>query len=253
MKKWGHCVGVLALVVFLLPSATAQEKKGKGKEAEKKAKVKDDAKDVEKKGTEKTEPAKKEEKLVYGQMVSGVKLTRLDGSTGGFAIDVPEIDPMKVYQFNIWKAQQLQSIATSSSFQQRAQRTASFQQQMALKQARGEMYSMKAHDMKFGEGCKIRTLFPPIQYDDEGKLKRWTQRDLKKLRGKTSLPGYPAEMDAIKIGQTVDVYLAKKVAGLGGKGSPPRKKKKGPDDDPPVITERPEVVMIVIRAEPPMR
>lgn len=252
MKTWGHCIGLLALVIFLLPGLSAQEKKEKekGKEPAKKAKVKDDDKGDTK---NEKEPAKKEEKLVYGQMVSNVKLTRLDGSSGGFAIDVPELDPQKVQQFNIWKAQQLQSIALSQNPQTQVQRTASFQQQMALKLARGELYSMKPYDMKFGEGCKIRTLFPPIQYDDEGKLKRWKARDLAKLRGKTSLPGYPAEMDAIKIGQLVDVYLAKKVAGLGSKTGPMRKKKKVVDDDPPVITERPEVVMIVIRAEPPMR
>lgn len=264
MKRWGQFIGLLALVVFLLPALTAQEK-DKAKDPEKKAKAKDekkdpdkkdaDKKDPDKKGAEKDkkdpdkkEPEKKDEKVVYGQVLYGVKLSKLEGSTDGFAVDLPFPDPEKIAQVNEWKLRRAFEISRVADPNQRFQQMAQFQQELAGKQ----VYSMKPVDMKFAENLKVRTGFLPLVYDDEGKPKKWTPKAIAQFKGKTTLPGFPAAKEDIKLNSFVDVYLAKKSSVATSKG-PPEKKAKGKkkdDDDLPVIQERPEAVMIVIRAEP---
>jgi hypothetical protein len=71
---------------------------------------------------------------------------------------------------------------------------------------------------------KVRTLSPPVDYDDKGNVKKYTAKELKKLRGKGNLPGYPADFDSLREGQAVKVYLAKpkaakKKAGKKGKAN----------------------------------
>ena len=98
-------------------------------------------------------------------------------------------------------------------------------------------------DVRAAENVKVRSLFPPVEFTDEGFQKKWTKKELEARRDKTGLPGFPVELDALKSGQKIEIYMAKQA--LPAKGA----KKKGPNDDDPVIG-RLEFVMVVILQEP---
>ena len=113
-----------------------------------------------------------------------------------------------------------------------------FQSEIAKRQT--QLYSKRDLELRAGDMVKYRSLFPPIEFDDAGFEKKWTKKELDERRDKTGLPGFAVEADALKVDQTVEIYLAKV--------APPAKaaKKKGPDDDDLPMMNRPEYVMIVI-------
>ncbi len=235
-KNIGAILGFFAVVVLVMPALNAQdEKKAEKKDVEKN---KDDEK--------KPEPKTPVEKLVYGQKLV-TKVKRL--SEGSLFVEIQELDPKKVYDFNVWKnqqsvnlAKQQYSIQTQRDFKARftaiqnyQKSLATFQQDVAKRQT--QLYSTKELELRAGENAKYRTLYPPVEFDDQGFEKKWTKKELDERRDKTGLPGFAVETDALKAGQVVEVYLAK-VA--------PAKKKKGPDEDLELAPNRPEYVMIVI-------
>jgi hypothetical protein len=78
---------------------------------------------------------------------------------------------------------------------------------------------------------KVRTDFPPNQFDGQGNLEG-------ALTGKSKWPGkYLGEVDMLKVGQVVDVYIART-----GKLTP------GPTNLPAAGT-RPKALLIVILKE----
>lgn len=255
MSLIARLLGLFILVGLTMPIVlSAQEKKDK-KPAAKKG-VKDDAKSdaadddkAEKKkkdagDDEKPEPKKKkepEEKLVYGQIITA-KMKKVEANSNkDFTIEMPVIDPMKVYDLQVWKAGQLQSIAQSQNPQDYANRTASYQRELFRRQ--NNIYSPKDFDLRGSENVKVRSLYPPIEYDDRGFLKKWTKKELAALKAENkSLPGYPSAMENLRAGQTVQVYMAKTA-----KTFPKQGKKKLEDDD--AAFDRPEAVMIVITQE----
>ncbi len=94
------------------------------------------------------------------------------------------------------------------------------------------------------DDVKVRLLTPPVEFDDKGRPKKYTSKELAKLRGPDhSLPGYTAEFDNLKPGQVVKVYLAKK------KEAPKASGKKAKDDDE-VSDKRLQARMVVVVAEP---
>jgi hypothetical protein len=239
MRTWGQLIGLLALVLYLLPALTAQEEK----------KVADKS---DEKKEEKTEPEKKkepaEEKFVYGVCVPRVKLLRSEG--GEFSIEVQVLDPQKVYDMEVWKVGQLQNLARQTNPQQYAQQFAQYQVQLAQR----VLTSPKSVDVKAGEGMKVRLMNPPLLYDDQGNLKKWTAKTLAAYRGKSKWPGtYPGEVDMLKPGQWVDVYISKSSVPTPPKG-PARPKKKGDvEAEIAAATMKPEVVLIVVIQEAPWK
>ena len=211
------------------------------KEDPKKSAKEDDKKKTDKK--DKTKPPE-EEKLVWGNMVKA-KLARMDASSkGGFAIQ--PVDPFKVGQFNAWKLQQMQSIATATNPTDYVNRMQSYQSQLQAKA--GDIFG-KEVEVRPADKMKIRVNFPPTKYDDNGNLVKWTAKDLKELKGNSKLPGYPGELSDLRAGQQVDVYFAKvPPPPPGSKG-----KKKNIEDEIDAMMARPEVVLIVVTMEAPMR
>jgi hypothetical protein len=94
------------------------------------------------------------------------------------------------------------------------------------------------------EDFKVRILYPPPAFDEKGNAKKYTAKELKELKGNGNLPGYAAEMDALKSGQIVTVYLAKAAPAPKPKG----KKEKDKDE---LADDKPLIKMIVIQREPP--
>jgi hypothetical protein len=233
MKFGGLCISFLALVLLLHPALTAQEEK-KEKDTEKKE--------------EKTTPEKKkepaEEKLIYSSKVGPVKLVRVEGSE--YAIDVPLPDPIKIQQVELWKVQQLYNINQQRNPQQATIQMAQYHMQLQQKLNNGETTTIKTFEVKAGEGMKVRLNFPPVQYDDQGNLKKYTNKQLAALRGKSKWPGYyPGEVEMLKVGQMVEVYFAKSAAPI----TKPGPRKKG-DVEEPVVGQKPEVVLFVVLMEP---
>jgi len=269
MRYAGLLTGFLALTLFVLPGLTAQEKKDDDAKADKGAKVdkkdadkKDpDKKDADKKDPDKKDPDKKdtpkekkekekkpiEEKPEHGAVLKTKIISMKQDSARDFTVEVPMPDQQKIFDLKVWTAQQMQSIAQSPNPQTYAQRMATFQQQMAQKNT----YSMKPVEVRAAEKCKVRMMYPPVVYDDAGNLKKWTTKDLAPLKANSKLPGFPADFDLLKTGQWVELYMAKPAAAPKGSATPaPKEKKKKMEDDPDVPMAVPEVVMIVIWAEP---
>jgi hypothetical protein len=60
------------------------------------------------------------------------------------------------------------------------------------------------------EDVKVRTLNPPVTFDEKGNIKNYTRDELKDLKGKDNkLPGYESSLDQLQAGQLVKVTLAR--------------------------------------------
>jgi hypothetical protein len=65
-------------------------------------------------------------------------------------------------------------------------------------------------DFHAAEDVKVRTLNPPVTFDDKGNVKKYTAAELKELKGKDSnLPGYESSFDQLQTGQVLKVTLAR--------------------------------------------
>ncbi|MBI3822519.1 MAG: hypothetical protein HY289_07555 [Planctomycetes bacterium] len=262
MKRFGLFLGFLAVLAIMLP-LTAQDAK---KEADKKdkadeKKVDPDKKkiDPDKKDVEKKEE-KKKEKLVYGNKFSG-KIVGMKGeSARELTVETMEVDPKKVYDNNLWAADQQRNLAQQQfniqkiplkEVQNRQNALINYNKAVAAFQTESarratQVYTAKRYEVTAGDSAKVRTMFLPIEFDDLGNQKKFTKKEFEDRKDKIGLPGYfPAEFDLLKQGQSVEVYMAKAAV-------TPKTKKKGPDDDPgaPALGgNRAEFVLIVILAE----
>jgi hypothetical protein len=224
------------------------------------AKKDDDKKDLKKKDYEEkktAEPKKAPEKLVWAHVYKATKILSASGKTNReITIEIYEVDPNKVRDMQNWAAGQQQGlqrriydISVQKDFNARNQQMLDYQRaqydyQMELTRRQANIYTAKPLDVRAADNVKVRSMGPPLEFDDQGFEKKWTKKELAALADKSGLPGYPTEIDALKQGQYVDVYMAKNV--------PPAKvapKKKGPAaDDPPAVSDRPEFVLLVIYA-----
>lgn len=172
--------------------------------------VRADDKDAAKK--EKTEKAEPKEKLVPVAEIVG-RLGRVEGAQKNLVVHVPQTFVVPAG----WGRWQVQTI----------------QREVELQAA---------------DDLKIRVLQPPPDFDEKGRPKRYTKKELDELRGPDKkLPGYQADFDSLKPEQIVRVTVVRK------KGVPqapaPRPRKKDKDNDPPE-PDRPLVSLIVILSEP---
>lgn len=249
MKPLAAGLFLFALSAFLLPGLTAQDKADDKKDVEKKdakdEKKDDDKKADDKKDTKKEETAKKkskytdpeEEKILTGTVTMRARIQNMDANSAGeFAVQLPYAFPAKIKATRAWYAQLVQSKAvTQETYNQYVQK----------------MQQANIIDVRTGQGMKVRTMFPPLEFDLKGNVKRWTQKEIAAARAGSKLPGLPAQFDALKAGQIVDLYVAKLPA---TKKTAKDKKKNLLDDDPledPAL--KPEVLMVVVIVEAPQR
>ena len=235
-----RCTGVSLLMftfALLAPVWTsAQDTKDEPAKKDDTAK-KDDkkGKDTKDKGKgDKAEPKPKPpppEKVAYESYVVG-KVKKFNAEMmNDITIEVIVPDPVKVNDFQQWQYQQMVAINQAKP-QDRPAKLYSYNIEYA-KRAQN-IYSPKDYDLKVVENVKVRTFDPPMEFDDKGFPKQWTQKELAALRGNTTLPGYPSTLEFVRVGQDVTVYLVKTKV-------PPRKLGESPMPDPP-----PSVVMILI-------
>jgi hypothetical protein len=277
MRRIGLLIGFLAVVVFLLPLTAQDVKKDatttdKKDDAKKDAEKKDGTKDPEKKDAKK-EPEKKKDKVVYGYMFP-TKIVNFKGETNReYTIEVQEEDPKKKYDLSVWSVQRQQQLAQQQANAMRQKDggaalrnymrdLANYQLELAKRQT--QIYTSKRVDVRAAENAKVRSMVPPIEFDDQGFQKKWSKREFDALRNKSPLllyqavvkkgdkymglaPGIATDFDAIKAGQYIDIYMAY----VPPKTKDDPKKKKSPDDeDPPAAKDQSrEFVLMVIKSD----
>jgi hypothetical protein len=65
-------------------------------------------------------------------------------------------------------------------------------------------------EIQLDDEVKVRSLKPPVQYDEKGKPRRLTDEERKELKGKDpKVPGYARNVTDLKPGQVVQVYLSR--------------------------------------------
>jgi hypothetical protein len=122
------------------------------------------------------------------------------------------------------------------------------QAQQALARAQQNLTKMENRDVELHaiDDVKVRMKNPPVQFDDKGRVKKYTAKELKELKGNDKQPGYPAEFADIKQDQIVEVTLVHKKG--AHRDIRPRK---GKDNDPDLTGDNlPQISMIIIVAEP---
>jgi hypothetical protein len=110
-----------------------------------------------------------------------------------------------------------------------------------LELSKQNVFSAKNVEVRAAETAKVRSMVPPVEFDDAGFQKKWTAKAIAevKAKDKTGMPGiFPTDFDAVKQGQIVDIYFPK----VAGKKD--EKKKKGPDDD--VAMDRPSEFLLIV-------
>ena len=83
------------------------------------------------------------------------------------------------------------------------------------------------------ENLKVRIKDLPEDFDDKGNIKKYTREELAELKGKDkNLPGYESSIDALKVGQSVQVTLgAHKKPRPGSSSSASASKNKNAESD----------------------
>jgi hypothetical protein len=123
-------------------------------------------------------------------------------------------------------------------------------QNMARQEANLYTFQPKEVELQTTEDLKVRLLHPPAQFDDKGRIKKYTPKELKELKGTDpKLPGYSGDFSDLQTEQIIQVTLVRK------KGEPPVKPvgKKGKDADMELLKdELPPISLIVVDNSPTM-
>jgi len=206
-------------------------------------KKKDDAKIDAKKA--------EEDKFVSLGRLDGI-LKKSGGSGAGITVSVELILPDPNAQ--IAQLQQQIALAQAMTIRnplQRQQQLVAIMQQMRNGQ---NAFIRKTVDVDVEplDDMIVRTMFLPEQFDDKGKPKKYTAKELKELRGPDpSLPGYTADNDSLKNGDLVTLYLVRKQHAPQLQVAAKDKEKKDKENEKLWDEEnKPKVRMIVLRAEP---
>ncbi len=105
-------------------------------------------------------------------------------------------------------------------------------------------------ELQTTDDFKVRMLQPPVDFDDKGKPKKYTSKELQDLKGPDpKLPGFMADFDSLKPNQLVKVYLAKRKDAPAPLVSKPKVKNKDDLENLPEDKSMPEATMVVILGE----
>ncbi len=217
------------------------------------AQNKEAAKDKDKDNTEKM--------IKAGVLVGRVANIYEDKRVLRLAVTVPQ------QQVNVGAVQQLQQ-AQLQMLQARAQgdwnglRNA----QISMMQARASLVTVEYHthhlELQVQDDVIVRSVQPRQEFDDKGKIKRFTRAELKERKGPDpKLPGYRADFSDVITDQVVQVSLVRKKPPTTVKASVAKSKAKAkakeelPEESASLSDllgeYAPQISMIVIVADPP--
>src|SRR5262249_51831568 len=99
-------------------------------------------------------------------------------------------------------------------------------------------------ELQSADDIKVRLKNPPPLFDDKGKPKRYTKKELDDLKGPDKkLPGYAADFENLRNDQIVEIQLVKKKDASKPSAGAKEKTKE------PKIEAKPVVAMITIIAD----
>lgn len=235
----------LGLLLVFLPALAAQEKKPADKDA-RPAKEK-------KEGADKGLPKDKKEaaeKVLTGGEISG-KLVHWDANQKYFTVQVT----LRFGVPNMGAINNLASLTVQrADALRRGDRNAVIDLTRRMAQEQANLVSIKeeTHPLEFqaSDDMKVRLAAPPPQFDDKGKLRKPTAKELAELKGPNpKLPGYTGDFNDIRTDSLVTVYLPKKKPTPAPRA--PVNKDKDKDLDKPAPGTRLEAVMLLIHGELP--
>ena len=237
MSRFNRWAGLLVALAFILPASAADDKKDADKKADAKAEA-----------AKKQAEAKQKSKMLTAGKVTG-KLTTVEGSSKNFTVQitykvgVPNAGALQNIENYKIQAAQVQ-LDPNRSAQDKLNALRSIQIEILKNQANAITYKDEAANLDFvaADDMKVRVANPPVEFDDKGKPKKYTAKELKELKGPGNYPGYPGEFENLKVGQYVSVYLPKTKETA-------RPKAKDKDKDIPADT-RHAAIMVVVELEP---
>jgi hypothetical protein len=205
----------------------------------------------EKKENEKD--AKVEQKLVPLGNVVGV-VQSLNPTDGLMTVEItlhylepnPQAQANYARQYQQLLAKQVEVMRTPNLVQRRQKLVELMQAAQNLQRQGGDLIRVKEVktkvDLKLDDDVKVRTPAPPTAFDDKGNVKQYTQEELKELR-KDKLPGFPADKEDLRQGQTIYVTVAR----LKSPAKKDEPKESGGKEMP--ANEKPLATLIVIVAD----
>jgi hypothetical protein len=161
---------------------------------------------------EKPDPKAAKEKLVANGWFNA-KLTKLDGSdmavqyTWRYAVINPEAYAQYVDLYNQWVAafgiedpdERLQALQDIYS------------QAVPVAQTVWSIEEKQIdYRLGFNDQLKVRVATLPPVFDDNGKRRAYSAKELRELKGGANLPGYTAKLEDLKENQLVRIYFVKK-------------------------------------------
>jgi len=186
------------------------------------------------------DPASATEKMLKAATIRGKVMAVIEAKkTLRVQVTIPYL------KLNTGALQSYQSAQMSMLQAQNLQQLSQAQQKMM--QAEATLYTVatttKDVEWQAADDVKVRMANPPPQFDDKGRIKRYTAKELREMRGSDKL--FPAEFSDLKQDQIVEVTLVRK------KGAPRTPVKRGKDADPDLAGDNlPHMSIIVILAEP---
>jgi hypothetical protein len=86
--------------------------------------------------------------------------------------------------------------------------------QTDLLAAQAELYTFEDRqldaELKVTDDFQVRTLQPPVAFDEKGNIRRYTPKELHELRGPGNRPGFKGERDDLRPGQILLLTLVRK-------------------------------------------
>ena len=185
---------------------------------------------------------KNSDKMIKAGTVSGkVMAVYEDKKKIRLQVGFPVLDPAKIQQLAQARAEMAQARDPNAY---RAAQIKMAQTQMSLYKIENKEIEVQASDE-----VVVRMARPKEDFDEKGKPKRYTKKELQEMRGTDKkLPGYNADFGDITTDQIIQVSLVRK------KGAPVgRPKRKGKDDaEADLLGDySPQASLIVILREPP--
>lgn len=226
-----RAAALLALIFIALPAAADDEKKD--------AKP-DPMKEIDKKEVE------KHEKRVKNGVLRG-RILSVDESKNVIELEL-HIPVPRINEGAANALAQAQVNLQAAMIKRDAQGVANAQRSIAAESLK--LYKLEEVKRKIQvspvEDVKVRLANPPPQFDDKGKPKKYTKKELDDMKGPDpKLPGYTADFGDLKADMYVEVTLVKKKDASRGTAKPSGKKDKDAENDP-LAHLTPEVSMIII-------
>jgi pentapeptide MXKDX repeat protein len=203
---------------------------------------KDDPKKDDKKPDPKKDLDKKDPNLLKAGTLTG-KIMLVDEPKKSLQIeyDVPKLNPNAVLALNNATVN-LQTASARGDYN--GVRAA----QLEIAKQKAAMYTMTPMkiDLVTTEDVVVRLATPRPEFDEKGKLKKHTAKELKELRGDSKLPGFAGEFSDLKTNLYVTLSLVRK------KDAPrPKPGPKSKDADAELMQEnKPMISQIMVLGEP---